>query len=122
MAEEKKPVRILRAKGETVREKVERTAAQVEVKPRRLSATTKKAATPFRFVGRILAKIARPLRFIVPPYFRNSWKELRQVTWPNRRETLRLTGAVIVFSIAFGCLVAVIDFGLDKLFREVLLK
>ncbi len=71
---------------------------------------------PMRFIGRILAKI-----FLVG-YFRNSWKELKQVTWPGRRETTQLTLAVFVFAISFGILIAVVDFGLDKLFKEVLLR
>ena len=70
---------------------------------------------PFRAVGRFL------IRFLIPPYFKNSWRELQLVTWPDRRTTLRLTYAVIIFSIIFGVLVAVVDFGLDKLFKKVIL-
>jgi preprotein translocase subunit SecE len=58
----------------------------------------------------------------VPPYFRNSWKELTQVTWPDRRQTRRLTFAVILFSVIFGTIVAGVDFGLDKLFRTFILN
>jgi preprotein translocase SecE subunit len=120
VAEENKPTRILRAKSETIREKVEKTASGAkEAKPRRLQSTTRKVATPFRAIGRFFGKISK---YIIPPYFRNSWKELRQVTWPTRRETFRLTGAVIAFSIVFGALIALVDFLLDKLFKEVLLK
>jgi preprotein translocase subunit SecE len=70
---------------------------------------------PFRVVGRVLS------RFLIPPYFKNSWRELQMVTWPDRRTTLRLTYAVIIFSIIFGVLVAIVDFGLDKLFKKVIL-
>lgn len=70
---------------------------------------------PFRVVGRVLS------RFLIPPYFKNSWRELQMVTWPDRRTTLRLTYAVIIFSIIFGVLVALVDFGLDKLFKKVIL-
>jgi preprotein translocase subunit SecE len=65
-----------------------------------------------RFLGRITG-----LGFI-----RSSWQELRLVTWPTRREGRRLTTAVIIFSVVFGTLIAVVDYGLDKLFRQVLLK
>jgi preprotein translocase SecE subunit len=65
-----------------------------------------------RFIGRILGL----------GYFRRSWQELKHVTWPTRREGRRLTTAVIIFSIVFGALIAVVDYGLDKLFRQVLLK
>ena len=67
---------------------------------------------PFRLLGRIL----------FPKYFRNSYRELRQVQWPNRSESRQLTFAVLAFAIVFGILVAIVDYGLDKLFREVLLK
>ncbi|HET8670873.1 MAG TPA: preprotein translocase subunit SecE, partial [Candidatus Saccharimonadales bacterium] len=67
---------------------------------------------PFRILGLIL----------VPPYFRNSWKELRQVTWPRFKDSLRLTFAVFAFAAVFGALVALLDYGLDKVFKEVLLK
>ncbi len=67
---------------------------------------------PVGFIGRILG-----LGFI-----RSSWRELRLVTWPTRREGRRLTTAVIIFSVAFGALIAIVDYGLDKLFKQVLLK
>jgi preprotein translocase SecE subunit len=69
----------------------------------------------FRPVGRILAWLA-------PKYLINSWREVRQVVWPNRRETWRLTLAVFVFAIIFGALVAGVDKGLDEIFKKVVLK
>lgn len=122
-----KPKRQVIKKAETVREKAEK-AAESSKQPRRLSATRTKAGAPFRAAGRGLKKAGRvkPLRIlgfiVVPPYFRNSWKELRQVTWPNFRISLRLTFAVIAFAIVFGALIALLDFGLDKVFKQVLLK
>jgi preprotein translocase SecE subunit len=44
------------------------------------------------------------------------------VTWPSRKQTRDLTIAVILFSIAFGAIVALVDFGLDKLFKKVILN
>ena len=67
---------------------------------------------PVRFVGRILGFT----------YVRGSWQELRQVTWPTRREGRRLTTAVIIFSVIFGALIAVVDYGLDKAFKQLFLK
>ena len=85
-------------------------------------------SAPFRFVGRGLLKVGRlkPFRLIGkilwPTYFSNSWKELKQVTWPGRRESWQLTLAVIIFSIIFGAIIALVDYGLDKVFKQVLLK
>lgn len=128
MAEETtKPKRRLVKKAETVREKAEK-AALVSKQPRRLHATRKKAGAPFRAIGRGAKKAgkAKPLRIlgfiIVPPYFRNSWKELRQVTWPTFPMSLRLTGAVLIFSVIFGVIVFLIDMGLEKVFKQVIIK
>lgn len=75
---------------------------------------------------RTLVDIFRPifwlLRHIIPRYIRNSFAELRQVTWPNRKQSRQLTTAVVLFSIVFGFLVATLDYGLDKLFKKVFLK
>ena len=65
-----------------------------------------------RFVGKMLGF----------GYFRKSFQELKLVTWPKWNESRRLTSAVILFSIVFGAAIAVVDYGLDKLFKQILLK
>jgi preprotein translocase SecE subunit len=67
---------------------------------------------PLRFLGSLLG-----FRFV-----RDSWRELKQVTWPTFRESMRLTSAVIIFSIVFGFIIAVVDFGLDKVFKSLFVK
>lgn len=69
-------------------------------------------------VGRFLNK----RRYLLPAFIRDAGNELKQVTWPSRKETLKLTLAVFLFAIVFGLLIAVVDYGLDKLFRKVILK
>jgi preprotein translocase SecE subunit len=59
---------------------------------------------------------------IFPSYFSSSWKELRLVTWPNRKETRQLTTAVIIFAIIVGVVVTLIDLVLNKVFKKVILK
>ncbi len=66
----------------------------------------------FRIIGRI----------IWPKYFRTSLYELTKVTWPTWKMSLRLTYAVIVFSVIFGVTVAFVDWGLGKVFKHLLLK
>lgn len=58
---------------------------------------------------------------IFPKFLRNAWAEIKGVTWPGRKETIRLTFAVLIFSIVFGAFVSAMDFGLDKLFKEIIL-
>jgi len=70
------------------------------------------ATKPLRLIGKVL----------FPSYLRNSWRELRLVTWPNWAESRRLTTAVLIFAIIFGASIALVDYGLDKLFRSILLK
>lgn len=128
MAEEPaKSKRRIVKKTESIREQSVK-AAESGKQPRRLHTTRRRASAPFRAIARGLGRLGRFKFFriigfiIVPPYFRNSWKELRQVTWPTRRDSRRLTFAVIAFAVVFGCLVALLDFVLDKVFKEVLLK
>ena len=120
-----KPVRRIR-KVETVREKAEKAAEQKPITRRRQ--LWRGFTAPLRALGRGLRWFNRfkIVRFfgliIVPRYFRNSWRELRQTTWPSRRESRQLTTAVVLFAVVFGLLIAVVDYGLDKVFKQVLLK
>ena len=135
MAEEaKKSKRKLRAATETVRERAQKTAA-APPKKRRVKQTVKTASRPFHAARRVGAKeyylpmpdnrVGRFLnkrRRVIPKYFRESWQELRMVTWPDRKETTKLTIAVFAFAIIFGFLVSITDKGLDILFRNTVLK
>jgi preprotein translocase SecE subunit len=127
-SESSKPKRRVIKKAETVRELTEKS---VNAKPKKqgiVRLTLHYIGMPFLWIGKHLAKLGRfkPFRIIgfiiAPPYFRNSWKELKLVTWPTGREAWRLTLAVIIFSIIFGVLIATVDYGLDKVFKQVLLK
>jgi preprotein translocase SecE subunit len=126
--ESTKPKKRLITQTQTVREKLANTPNQSQANPRRLQKGTRILAKPFRPVGRFFARIGntKVMRIIglvlFPPYFRNSYRELRQVTWPTLRNSLKLTLAVVIFSVIFGLLVTVVDYGLGKLFKEVLLK
>ena len=133
MAEPAKKKRRIVKKAETVREKAEKSSQpKPQKKPGVLRLTLRYIGIPFRWIGRAFAKVGKFLskfkifrflgKILWPIYFRNSWKELRQVTWPTRRETFQLTLAVIVFSVIFGVLIAIVDYGLDKLFKQLILK
>jgi preprotein translocase SecE subunit len=67
---------------------------------------------PFRFIGKIL----------FPVYLRNSFRELKLVEWPKWKTARDLTFAVLAFATVFGAAIALVDYGLDKLFRDILLK
>jgi preprotein translocase SecE subunit len=124
----------VRKKTQTLRQQA-KAAAIAKPRPRRLKATANKVSKPINKVRSISKKsyflplpdnrIGRFLnkpRRVIPKYFRDSWQEVRQVTWPNRKETIRLTIAVFVFAISFGLVVALVDFGLERTFKQLLLK
>ena len=120
----------IRKSAPTVRELAQAAQAQADDgKTKRLSRPASRLKklnigqkAPARAAKKPLRLIKRALAWIVPSYFVNSWRELRQVQWPARRETWRLTLAVFVFAIVFGALVAGVDKSLDELFKKVVLK
>ena len=126
----------IRKTAPTVRERVEAAQAKAsEDKPKRLRSLASKVPKPKKrprlhlpnnkllaTVGRILRPVGKVLSKLAPRYFLNAWRELRQVTWPNRRETWRLTLAVMIFATVFGALVAAVDKGLDVAFKHLVLK
>ena len=136
MAEDKpaKPKRLSK-KTETLRQKAERTgAAAAAPRTRRLKRTAGVASRPFKAAHRIgkkeyylpmpdnrLGRFLNKKRRATPGFIRNSWQELRKVEWPALKVVMRLTFAVFIFSVIFGLLVTLVDFGLDKLFRKVFL-
>lgn len=133
MAEDKKKASIGR-KPESMRDKVSK-ASNAKSGERRLKKTASAIKKPVGVLSRV-AKTEFHLieqkeggvkgfltksRRMTPSYFRAAYGELKQVTWPTRRETRRLMFAVFAFAIAFGLLITLVDFGLDKLFREAFL-
>jgi len=53
-------------------------------------------------------------------FFRDVKAELWKVVWPSRRDTLRYTITVIIFSIAIAVILGAADYGLLKLFEKVI--
>lgn len=78
----------------------------VKVKVEKPARAPRKWTKPFRAIGR---------------YFKGAWRELRQVHWPNRKQTWALTLAVMLFSLFFGILIFLLDLGFTYLFKEVIL-
>lgn len=121
-------------KTETMRDKAEK-AETSKAKPRRINKASSAVKKPLTSAGKAINKeyylitpsekgvrgfLTKRRRFI-PKYFRDSFSELKLVTWPNRKETVNLMWAVFAFAIIFGLLITVVDYGLEKLFREAFL-
>lgn len=121
-------------KQQTVRE---RTQTSESGSKRRLRTTAGKVSSPFkRFkqsrthkreyhmplpdnkAGKILGKRVR----IMPKFVREAGQEIRLVTWPDARETTRLTIAVFIFAVIFASIVGALDYVIGEIFREVIIK
>ena len=120
---------------ETFRERALKSNADNASKSKKYSSSRKVASSIFRPIENALRSISeikalsflkRPLRILgkilLPVYLRNSWRELTKVTWPSWKQSRQLTYAVLIFAVIFGATIAVVDYGLDKLFRNILLK
>jgi len=53
-------------------------------------------------------------------YFKGSWEEIKLVRWPDRRATWKMTGALIVFTLAFAILILLLDYAFQQLFKALL--
>jgi preprotein translocase SecE subunit len=137
--EKPKTKRRIRKTAPTIRERAEATQSKAEKKskPSRIGPVLSKAKTPFNKLKKIklpsASRVPAPLRkigraitkvlgWLAPRYFVNAWREVRLVTWPSRRETWRLTGAVFIFAFVFGTIVFGVDKALDEIFKKVVLK
>jgi preprotein translocase SecE subunit len=70
--------------------------------------------------------ITAPFRFIAKPfiafgnYIYNSWLEIRQVRWPNRKATWKLVGAIFLYAAFFIVLVAILDGLFNFIFSKII--
>lgn len=46
----------------------------------------------------------------VQNFFKSSYEELKRVTWPSKKDTIRLTGYVIGVSFGVGLFVMLLDY------------
>lgn len=133
MAEKAPKKRRQLRKVETVRERSTKPVKQQRV--RRLHSTRAKLAKPVSKIVKVAKKeyylpmpdnkagrFLNKRRRVIPSFFRESFQELRQVAWPNRRNTINLSIAVFVFAFFFGLFIALVDYGLDKLFKALIIK
>ena len=141
MAEEAKKRKRVVKNPETFRERAQK-ANEGTSKPKVTKVTHKAKSGLGRLLSKVFGPIWRLLKFIfnrkpftylakplswmgkilVPVYVRNSWKELKLVTWPTWQQSRQLTFAVLAFALVFGLAIAGLDYVLDKLFRQILLK
>jgi preprotein translocase subunit SecE len=124
-----------RKSAESVRERADKQVAKKDA-PTKTSKLKGKIHKPLSVLRRVSAKEYHPVPVpdnkagkvlkkrvrIVPKFVRESWAELKLITWPTKKEAARLTLAVIIFAVAFSIFVQLLDFIFNKLIKEILLK
>jgi preprotein translocase SecE subunit len=55
-------------------------------------------------------------------FFSSAAAEFKQITWPSRKETIRLVIVVIVFSAGMAAFLGIADYGFSRILREFILK
>ncbi len=53
-------------------------------------------------------------------FFRDVKSELFKVVWPSRKETIRYTATVIVFSLIIAAILGAADYGLLTIFQKLI--
>lgn len=91
---------------------------------------------PFVYIFKVLKKLTAPIRsnkaykrarntFLKSPfngYFKDSYAELKLVQWPDWKTSWKLTGTVIVFSVAFAIFTTFLDIGFEKIAKKIFLN
>lgn len=62
------------------------------------------------------------VRVITAPfrYVHDSWLEIRQVRWPNRKATWKLVGAIFIYSAFFIVLTMLLDALFNFIFSQII--
>ena len=53
-------------------------------------------------------------------YLYASWKELRQVRWPNRSTTWKMVLAIFIYTLVFSAFLVALDVLFDFIFSKIL--
>ncbi|MBQ2660240.1 preprotein translocase subunit SecE [Candidatus Saccharibacteria bacterium] len=92
--------------------KVEKPVEKVENTPKPIKKEkTKKEKKPFILFRPFLA---------LGRYLRDSWREIRQVRWPNRKATWKMVLAVFIYAAIFLVLIIALDALFTYLFNLIL--
>jgi len=101
--------------------KEERQAVKADKKDKKAKAKSEKKPMPMP-----LRIITFPFRMIAKPfialgrYIKGSWEEIRQVSWPNRKATWKLVGAIFIYAAFFIILVMILDALFNFIFSNII--
>lgn len=95
--------------------KLEKKAEKIAAKKAKKASSEKSKNLFIRF----LLFITTPIRAFFR-YLAESWQELKQVRWPNRKMTWKLVFAVILYTVIFAAFIMVLDALFTLLFNNLL--
>jgi len=66
-------------------------------------------------------RLGKSRRIRLPRYIRESLQEIKKVSWPGKKETWKLTFAVIVFTSIFTVFIIIVDIIFKELAQRIFL-
>ncbi|MDO4759714.1 MAG: preprotein translocase subunit SecE [Candidatus Saccharibacteria bacterium] len=101
------------------RKKVVLKDKKVDKKDKQAKKAAKKAEKAEKKNGKKPFILFRPFCFI-GRYFKESWQEIRQVRWPNRKATWKMVFAVLVYTAFFVLILVLLDMLFKFIFNSIL--
>ena len=102
------------------------TRKKVVVKDKKLEKESRKELKKAKKAEKKAAKAGKKTFILFRPfvalfrYIGDSWKELRQVRWPNRKATWKMVIAVLLYTALFVILITLLDMFFTWLFNLIL--
>lgn len=93
--------------------------SEAEVKKAQAKSDKKSLENPAEKPLSEIFLLARPF-VALGRYVRDSWRELRQVRWPNRKSTWKLTFAVLVYCAILMVFILILDLIFTFIFELIL--
>ncbi len=69
-------------------------------------------AAPFVFISKPFRPLGR--------YIKASWQEIRQVRWPDRKTTWKMTFSVVIYVVIFAAVIMLLDAFFTFIFNKLL--
>lgn len=103
-----------------------KSAASSAVKKSPKKTKTKKScrfcqAKPVKVITWPFRQLARPF-IALGRYIKDSWQELRQVRWPSRKATWKMTGAILVYTALLLAFIVALDTFFTFVFNQLFKK
>jgi preprotein translocase SecE subunit len=102
------------------------TRKKVVIKDKKESKAEKKALKAEKKAEKAKAREGKKAFILFRPfcafgrYLRDSWRELRQVRWPNRKATWKMVLAVVIYTAIFVVIIVLLDMLFSFIFKQIL--